>query len=113
MDKRFNYVYDRHSQGQRINSFIDLPARLDAKQTAQVLGFQDHDITFLIFHGLLRPLGKPMQNSRKYFAKVEILELTYDPHWLGKATQIVSESWKKKNASRIKFEKSSEVALAV
>jgi hypothetical protein len=106
------YISDRTDNNASTN-LAGLPARLDAIQTAQVLGFQEHDIPFLILHGLLRPLGKPMQNSRKYFAKVEILEFTYDLHWLGKATQIVSECWKKKNASRIKCEKSSEVARAV
>jgi hypothetical protein len=90
-------------------SLIGLPARLDAEQTAQVLGFQGHDIPFLVFHGLLKPLGKPNQNSRKYFAKVEILAFAEDTHWLSKATQIVSECWKKKNASRIKVEHIEEV----
>jgi hypothetical protein len=96
-----------------MHSFDGHPARLDAEQTAQILGFQEHDIPFLIFHGMLEPLGKPVQNSRKYFAKVEILGLAEDPHWLGKATQVVSECWKKKNASRIKIESVAEVAIAV
>jgi hypothetical protein len=42
-----------------------LPARLDAKLTALVLGFQEHDIPVLIAAKMLKPLGKPVPNATK------------------------------------------------
>lgn len=80
--------------------------RLDAKQTAEILGFQEHDIPVLIKEGELAPLGKPMPNARKYFARVDIMGLADDPKWLSKATNILYEHWQEKNANR----KSSEEA---
>lgn len=77
-----------------------LPARLDAKQSADVLGFQEHDIPVLISRELLQPLGKPADNARKYFALVEILARAEDVHWLGKATRTLYQHWQDKNANR-------------
>ena len=77
-----------------------LPARLDAKQSAEVLGFQEHDIPVLVNRGLLEPLGKPADNARKYFALVEILALAEDASWLGKATRTLYQHWQEKNANR-------------
>lgn len=77
-----------------------LPARLDAKQTAHVLGFQEHDIPVLVGRNLLEPLGKPAENARKYFARLEIMEKADDVTWLGKATKALSEHWQEKNANR-------------
>jgi len=78
----------------------NLPARIDAELTAHVLGFQEHDIPVLISNELLQPLGKPADNARKYFARVEILERAEDTRWLGKATQTLYQHWQDKNASR-------------
>jgi len=78
-------------------------ARLDAAQTALVLGFAEHDIPVLIRAGLLKPLGDdPRANSRKYFAGCHIEMLARNDEWLGQATQAVSENWQTKNANRVK-----------
>ena len=79
-----------------------LPARMDAKQTAAVLGFQEHDIPVLVAEGQLEPLGKPAQNARKFFARVEVLEVADSPQWLSKATKTVYQHWLTKNANRRK-----------
>lgn len=79
-----------------------LPARLDANQTASILGFQEHDIPPLVKEELLEPLGKPMPNARKYFARVQIMEIAEDKAWLSKATKLISQYWQGKNASRVK-----------
>jgi hypothetical protein len=68
---------------------LRLPARLNADQTAQVLGFQAHDIPVLIKEGLLRPLGGGPRNSVKYFAAVEIEEFSRDKKWLNAATKAI------------------------
>gem|GEM_PF-887263 len=77
-----------------------LPARLDVKQTADILGFQEHDIAPLVKEELLEPLGKPMPNARKYFARVQIMEIADNPAWLSKATKTIYQHWLGKNASR-------------
>lgn len=78
------------------------PARLDAAQTAAILGFQPHDIPTLVAAKLLKPLGKPVQNSVKYFAAVEVLARFDDPDWLNRATQRTSERWEVKNSRKKK-----------
>lgn len=78
------------------------PARLDAAQTAAILGFQAHDIPTLVAAKLLKPLGKPVQNSVKYFAAVEVLARFEDPDWLNRATQRTSERWEVKNSRKRK-----------
>jgi hypothetical protein len=78
-----------------------LPARLDAKQTAKALGFQEHDIPVLVRHGQLEPLGNPpTPNCTKYFSRVEIMGRADDPSWLFKATKLIYQHWLGKNANR-------------
>ena len=77
-----------------------LPARLNAFQAAYLLGFQEHDIPILVAQGLLRPLGKPVQNAIKYFAAKEILRLREDESFLAKATIAVANRWSKQNARK-------------
>ena len=88
-----------------------LPARMDAEQTAAVLGFQEHDIPVLVAEGRLEPLGKPLQNARKYFARAHILEVADNPQWLAKATNVVYQFWIKKNAGRGRGEQLNEVKV--
>jgi hypothetical protein len=78
-----------------------LPARLDAPQTAQLLGFSEHDIPVLIRLRLLKPLGNPPPNGHNYFATVELERLAQDPNWLDKATRAVIQHWQSKNRSRV------------
>lgn len=78
----------------------EMPARMDARLTADVLGFQEHDIPVLVNSGQLEPLGKPMPNARKYFARVHVAEVASDPKWLSKSTAIIYQHWKNKNANR-------------
>jgi hypothetical protein len=74
-----------------------LPARLDVKYAAQVLGFQPDDIAVLIRNRLIKPLGNPAPNGKRYFAACQILPLANDVEWLGKATAAVSRNWRAKN----------------
>lgn len=85
-----------------VSGELTMPARLDVKQTAAILGFQEHDIPVLASLGQLEPLGKPMPNARKYFARVQIMEVADNPTWLSKATKLISQHWVEKNASRTK-----------
>jgi hypothetical protein len=58
-----------------------LPARLTAEQVAWVLNCQAHDVPILVMARLLKPLGNPATNSVKYFATMDVLELTKDRTW--------------------------------
>ena len=74
-----------------------LPARLDVQQTAQLLGFAEHDIPVLVKAKLLKPLGNPAPNAPKFFADCEVEICTRDQQWLDKATKAVSQHWRRKN----------------
>lgn len=74
-----------------------LPARLNVTETALLLGFKEHDIAPLITEKLLVPLGKPVQNSPKYFAAIDILARADDRGWLSEATKTLAKYWIRKN----------------
>jgi hypothetical protein len=82
-----------------------LPGRLNTSQTAAVLGFSDHDLPILVLKKLLRPLGKPVLNSTKYYAAREMESLASDVAWLSKATQTLSDHWSQKNKSNRDFKR--------
>ena len=86
-----------------INSALQV-GRLDAKTTAAILGFQEHDIPILVARGLLKPLGSPAKNAKKYFSAVEILALAADTNWLSKATKAVNCHWQTQNAKRTRVQ---------
>jgi len=85
-----------------------IPARMDVKLTADILGFQEHDIPVLVSHGELEPLGKPMPNAKKYFARVDVLTVADDRAWLSKATKLIYQHWQEKNANRGKADDSGQ-----
>ena len=74
----------------------DLPARLDAAETAKLLGFAEHDVQILMASGKLTPLGDPAPNAPKWFAAMEIIGLAADNDWLNRATKEVSKYWRHK-----------------
>ena len=77
-----------------------LPARLTAEQAGWVLNCQAHDIPALVTARLLKPLGNPAQNSSKYFATADVLEISKDRAWLVKVTNTISQHWQKQNARK-------------
>lgn len=79
---------------------IRLPARLNVDQTAEFLGFMEHDIPVLVRAKLLKPLGEPAANAHKFFSTAELQHLTEDRSWLDKATKAVSRYWQGKNQRR-------------
>ena len=74
-----------------------LPGRLNITEAAILLGFKEHDIAPLIAAKLLLPLGKPAQNSPKYFAAVDIMTRAEDRNWLCQATNALARYWRGKN----------------
>jgi len=73
------------------------PGRLTAEQTAYVFNCQLHDIPVLVAERLLKPLGNPARNGGKYFATVEVIELSKDKAWLSKMSNAIRQRWLKKN----------------
>jgi len=65
------------------------PACLCAEDAAKFLGWPPYFLTLLAKAGHLKPLGKPAQNSRKWYATVELERLGRDPEWLDKAIRLV------------------------
>jgi hypothetical protein len=74
-----------------------LPARLDVRQVADVLGFLPHEISVLVKGGMLKPLGKPAVNGHKFFCAVEVAALSENRDWLDKATRAVARHWRDRN----------------
>ena len=77
-----------------------LPGRLNTTEPALLLGFQEHDIAPLISAKLLVPLGRPSQNSPKYFAAVDVLARAENPQWLSQATKVIGKHWRIKNEGK-------------
>ncbi|HUA36996.1 MAG TPA: hypothetical protein VMA35_01195, partial [Candidatus Sulfopaludibacter sp.] len=75
---------------------------LNTAQTAAYLGFKPHDIPVLAARGFLKPLGAPMPNSDKYYARARVLERLDDEEWLSLATAALSQHWQKKNLRKTK-----------
>jgi hypothetical protein len=72
-------------------------ARFNMTEAAVLLGFKEHDIAPLVAARLLVPLGKPVQNSPKYFAAVDIVARSDDRAWLSEATKALAKYWLRKN----------------
>jgi len=86
---------------QRFLSLLNqLPARLTAEQAGWVLNCQPHDVPALMNARLLKPLGNPSQNSIKFFATADVLELAKDRTWLVKVTNTISQHWQHQNARK-------------
>lgn len=77
-----------------------LPGRLTAEQAGWVLNCQPHDIPALVNARLLKPLGNPSQNSIKFFATADVLELVKDRSWLNKMTNTIAQHWQHQNARK-------------
>jgi len=94
---RFGQKLNQNSQSEILAIPMRIQARQDATRTARLLGFAPNDIPVLIAAKMLRPLGKPVPNSTKYFATCYIEALAQDTDWLDAATQIIYDHWRGKN----------------
>lgn len=69
------------------------------QQTADMFQFRDKDsIGVLVAKRMLRPLGNPPKGAPLWFATVVILKLIENVKWLDKASRVVREYVKEKNA---------------
>ena len=86
------------------------PSCLCAEDAARYLGWPSYFLTLLVRAGHIKPLGKPSQNSRKWYAKVELDRLGCDAEWLDKAIRIVEKSGQVSYARQLN--KSEETSVA-
>jgi len=77
-----------------------LPACLDAEAAARFLGWPAYFMPLLARAGHLKPLGKPGQNARKWYAAVELERVSRDPAWLDKAIRIVDRLVREANGDK-------------
>jgi hypothetical protein len=86
------------TQRHELLNVLRLPGRLDAQETAYLLGFGLADIPILVAHRILKPLGKPATNGVRYFASEDIDQLRRDVKWLSKASAVMTEHWRARNS---------------
>jgi hypothetical protein len=77
-----------------------LPACVDADVAARFLGWPAYFMPLLARAGHLKPLGRPAQNARKWYATVELERLGRDPAWLDKAIRIVDRLVREANGKQ-------------
>lgn len=110
-DKSSSALYVLNNDLKAILNFTRLPGRLNTALTAACLGFKPHDIPVLTARGFLKPLGRPMPSSDKYYARVTVLERADDEEWLSRATAALSQHWQDKNARKSKRSKGVTIRL--
>jgi hypothetical protein len=93
MNRNFN-VTSQTGTGDR------LPACLDADAAARFLGWPAYFMPLLARAGHLKPLGKPGQNARKWYATVELERVGRDPVWLDRAIRIVDRLVREANGDK-------------
>jgi hypothetical protein len=94
---------DKQVQGNR-------PACVSMEAAAAIFGWPNYYLPFLVRAGHLKPLGKPAQNARKWFATVEIERMSQDPDWLDKAVRIVEKQIQEMNQKQ-RGKEQSEMSL--
>lgn len=76
------------------------PGRLSAQEAGWALGFSRADILELEKAGQLESLGKPANNSDRYYAADQIDALRNDAEWLAKATDAMRRHWRQRNRDK-------------
>ena len=76
------------------------PACIGVEEAGKILGWPGYFFPVLMRTGHLKPLGKPGQNSRKWFATLEIERLSQDLAWLDKAVRMVEKHVQDSNAKQ-------------
>jgi hypothetical protein len=76
------------------------PACVDAETAARFLGWPAYFMPLLARAGHLKPLGKPGQNARKWYAMVDLERLARDRQWLDKAIRLVDKLVRESNGKQ-------------
>ena len=81
-----------------------------SEDASRYLGWPPYFLPLLVRAGHIKPLGRPSQNSRKWYAKVELDRLGSDAEWLDKAIRIVEKSVRAMNG-KLKINEPSGVGV--
>jgi hypothetical protein len=73
------------------------PACVGMEEAAAMFGWPSYYMPFLVRAGHLKPLGRPAQNARKWFATVDVERMSGDLDWLDKAIRIVEKQIQEMN----------------
>jgi hypothetical protein len=73
------------------------PACVSVEEAARIFGWPLYFFPVLVKAGHLKPLGRPMQNARKWFATCELERLGQDRDWLDKAIRIMERHVQESN----------------
>lgn len=87
------------------------PACVDAERAAKFLGRPPYFMPLQARAGHLRPLGKPGQHARKWYAMVGLERLRRDPAWLDEAIRLVDRLAREANG-KLKGKRSEEAPAA-
>ncbi len=77
---------------------IVVPARMGADEAAKVLGRTEDQTGILIRRGLLRVLGEPARNEKKWLFRSELYAHKDDPYLLKAAGLIIQQAVREKNS---------------
>src|ERR1039457_3894690 len=86
------------------------PACVSMETAAAIFGWPHYYLPFRGRAGHLKPLGKPAQNARKWFATIEIERMSQDADWLDKAIRIVEKQIQEMNTKQ-RGKEQSEMSL--
>jgi hypothetical protein len=110
-EKSSGALYVLNNDLKAILNLTRLPGRLNTALTAAYLGFKPEHIAVLAARGFLKPLGRPMPSSDKYYARTTVLERADDEEWLSRATAALSQHWQDKNTRKSKKSKGVTIRL--
>jgi hypothetical protein len=110
-EKSSGALYVLNNDLKAILNLTRLPGRLNTALTAACLGFKPEHIAVLAARGFLKPLGRPMPSSDKYYARATVLERADDEEWLSRATAALSQHWQDKNTRKTKKSKGITIRL--
>lgn len=72
--------------------------RLDIEEVSALLNFQPYETSVLVRLGILKSLGAPKQNSRRWFAAVDVMAVASDPKTLDRFTRAIARHFAEKSS---------------
>ena len=91
----------RNLEREAFLSLTRWPGRLTAQEAGWALGFSRADILELEKVGQLESMGRPANNSDRYYGSEQIEALRTDTEWLTKATDAMRRHWRQRNRDKV------------
>lgn len=84
----------------RFFSLHRLPGRVTVDEVGWMIKCSAEEVHALTRAGLLKPLGNPPANGKKFYSTKQILNSLDEPNFLSRVTNALYRRWKDKNGSR-------------